>query len=155
LDKIMVCRHCGHERDVLDEVTIERDGVTIHRKDLGGDQAMAAMGDLDDLMPQLSSVVGADLAAQVREQLGQGQASGKLITHTSVTTTVHRGDEATKMMADMGVDLDAIVSQSLKQAREETQQPTPKPKSAGKSMRVAFVVILTLAAAGAATYYFL
>ncbi len=51
LDKIMTCSHCGYELDVLDEVTIEGDGVTIHRKDLGGDQAMAAMSDMEDLMP--------------------------------------------------------------------------------------------------------
>jgi hypothetical protein len=156
LDKIMTCSHCGYELDVLDEVTIEGDGVTIHRKDLGGDQAMAAMSDMEDLMPNLGSMVGADIAAQVREQLSKGEASGKKISHTVTTTTTHHasGAEAEKILADMGLDMGAIVSQSLKQAHVEAQQPPPESKSRGKSMLAAFMVMLILAGAGAAIYYF-
>jgi len=150
LDKIMTCSHCGYELDVLDEVTIEGDGVTIHRKDLGGQQAMAAM---DDLFPDLESTLDTDIAAQVKERLAQGQASGKVVTHTSRTTTVHRGDDAVTTMKGKGLDLNAVVAESLNHAHQSATDAQPQPASALKALFLFLAVVFLLTGAVVAVLF--
>ena len=114
---------------------------------------MAAMGDMDDLVPKLESMVGTDIAAQVKDQLAQGQASGKVISHTSVTTSVHRGDEAAKMMSEMGIDLNAVVADSLKQARESAPETQSQPNRALKAMLLIFALVFLLTGLGVAVLF--
>jgi hypothetical protein len=104
LDKVSVCQHCGHTVDVLDEVTIKREGETIHRRDLGGEQVMTELGDVGDILAQ----AGIEIE-------DWGGAKGKATTTSSGKvfrkTQVLRGDEARDAMADMGIDYDALTAE--------------------------------------------
>ena len=103
LDKVSVCQHCGHTVDVLDEVTIKREGETIHRRDLGGQQVMAELGDVGDILAQAGIEIG-----------DWGGAKGTAVTTSSGKmfrkTQVLRGDEARDAMAGMGIDYDELTA---------------------------------------------
>ncbi len=127
-DKMLVCRHCGFERDVLDEVRIHKKEpgkeVTIHRRDLGGEVDLSSVGEPADIEAQVREMVGDDVGDVVRAALSGGIASGKVVTHTS--TSVHRGRDAEEQLAEMGIDIDALVANAKGTSSSSTTEPSPK-----------------------------
>jgi len=139
LDKIQACSHCDFERDVLDEVTIQKEEagkkVTIHRKDLGSqDITSDFMGD-------------SELQAKVREATGMGMAellsgakavhgSGKTTTTTTTTTTTSAqnfsGADAHQKMAELGIDFGQVVRDAQAQAPAQAPVVPASGKSRGK-----------------------
>ena len=125
LDKVQACSHCDFVRDVLDEVTIqqEEDGrkVTIHRKDLGGqDVAASVLGDTD-LQDRVREMTGMDM----NELLGNArsiQGSGKTVSRTSQTTRTLSGAEARQKLAEMGIDFDEALHASTARAPGITER---------------------------------
>ena len=103
LDKVSVCKHCGYTVDVLDEVTIKREGETIHRRDLGGEQVMAELGDVGDILAQAGIEISDWGGAKGK---GTSNMSGKVFRRTQVL----RGDEARDALAGTDIDSDGLTA---------------------------------------------
>lgn len=120
LDKVQTCSHCGFERDVLDEVTIQEEEagkkVTIHRKDLGTQDVSDAMLGDSEIQSRVREMTGMDIA-DLMSNAQSIQGSGKNISQTTTTTQTFTGPEAEQRLAEMGIDLGQVVRDSQAQAK--------------------------------------
>jgi hypothetical protein len=134
LDKIQVCLHCGFERDILDEVTIEQEEagkrVRIHRKDLGNQDVTHAMLGDADMQAKVREATGMDMA-DLLKNAHSIQSSGKNISRSTTTTQTYSGDEARQKMAEMGFNLDSMPSDSNTETSVHTVPGASKSKWTG------------------------
>jgi hypothetical protein len=113
-DKLLLCEHCGFERDVLDEVTIKTSEpgreVTIHRRDIAGAVGVGGDAELAGLGVQVRDALGDDMGEFVKAALAGGHAGGKVVTHnsTSVSTSTLSGKDAEAKLAELGINLGAL-----------------------------------------------
>jgi len=152
LDKILLCGHCGFERDVLDEVTIQQEEagkkVTVHRKDLGShDVSSEILGD-SDMQAKIREMTGIDMAELMRSAESV-QSSGKTITQTTTTTTNFSGAAAEQKIAELGLDLGQLVHDAQVRAGNVPDKP-----SGNKGLAVSVGVMLLLAVLGAMVWLF-
>jgi len=143
LDKIQLCAHCGFERDVLDEVTIQQEEpgkkVTIHRRDLGSEEVSSQILGNSDLQAKVREMTGMDMA-DLLSSAQTVQSSGKSVSRTSSTTRSYSGAEAEQKLAEMGMDLGKLVREAQATGGGVAKQPSNKT---GLVILVGIVLLLT------------
>ncbi len=67
-DKLLLCEHCGFERDVLDEVTIKTSEpgreVTVHRRDIAGGVGVGGDAELAGIGVKVRDALGDDMGVE-------------------------------------------------------------------------------------------
>lgn len=110
-DKLLLCEHCGFERDVLDEVTIKTSEpgreVTIHRRDIAGGVQVRSDAEVARLGAQVGDLIGDDMGNLVKVALAGGHGGGKVVVHTStsVSNSARSSQDVEATLAELGIDL--------------------------------------------------